>query len=69
MRRSLVLTEESAKHSFRASLPPHVFEVKQTGAAGTARQSEPFWRLTARDVRGFATTYFSTLAAALAFFA
>ena len=72
MRRSLVLTQESARHSFRATLPPHVFKVELAEAGpglSAEKAQEPFWRLTARDVRGFATTYFATLAAALAFLA
>ncbi|OBX18256.1 hypothetical protein A9995_12230 [Erythrobacter sp. QSSC1-22B] len=61
MRRSLVLTDETARHPFRASLPPHVRKVEE---AESLPQS---WRLTASDVRGVATTYFATFAATLAF--
>lgn len=61
MRRALVLTEEGARHSFRATLPAHVFEPYEI-------EGKPsFWRLTASDIRGFATTYFACLAAALVF--
>ena len=61
MRRSLVLTDETARHPFRASLPPHARKLEE-------RQSpQPSWRLTASDVRGVATTYFATFAATLAF--
>lgn len=63
MRRALVLTDESARHPFRASL--------RAGA-----RSEPVserrtidWRLTASDMRGFATVYFASFAAVLAFIA
>ncbi len=73
MRRALVLTQESARNPFRASLPPHVFKVEGDGEPSDEKQAPaknvPFWRLTASDVRGFATTYFATLAAALAFLA
>ncbi|WP_379549881.1 hypothetical protein ACRAQ7_14400 [Erythrobacter sp. W53] len=61
MRRSLVLTNETARNRFRASLPSYIFR-----PVDDARQ-EPFWRLTARDIRGVATTYFATFAATLAF--
>lgn len=63
MRRSLVLTDETARHPFRASLPPHV---RRREDIDTQIQS---WRLTASDVRGVATTYFATFAAVLAFIA
>jgi len=61
MRRSLVLTDETARHPFRASLPPHVREVDESVPPSQS------WRLTASDVRGVATTYFATFAATLAF--
>jgi len=62
MRRSLVLTTESARHPFRASLP-------QRRAAFADLPADPGgdWRLTADDIRGVATTYFATVAAVLAF--
>ena len=63
MRRSLVLTDETARHPFRASLPPHA---RRPEEIHTQIQS---WRLTASDVRGVATTYFATFAAVLAFIA
>jgi hypothetical protein len=61
MRRSLVLTDETARHPFRASLPPHVCKREE------ADKPPQSWRLTASDVRGVATTYFATFAATLAF--
>tara|TARA_R110002072_G_scaffold38314_26_gene111113 strand:+ start:970 stop:1161 length:192 start_codon:yes stop_codon:yes gene_type:complete len=61
MRRSLVLTDETARHPFRASLTPHVRKPEE---GETSPQS---WRLTASDIRGVATTYFATFAATLAF--
>ncbi|MEM7779841.1 MAG: hypothetical protein AAF697_05555 [Pseudomonadota bacterium] len=60
-RRALVLTEESARHPFRASLPPHVKEDLHDIPA------ESLWRLTADDARGFASVYFATFAAVLVF--
>jgi hypothetical protein len=61
MRRSLVLTDESARHWFRATLPPHV---KRDLIPIPA---EGLWRLTLADVRGVASTYLATTAAILAF--
>jgi putative SOS response-associated peptidase YedK len=61
MRRSLVLTDESARHWFRASLPPHV---KRDLIPIPA---EALWRLTMSDVRGVASTYVAATAAILAF--
>jgi hypothetical protein len=51
MRRSLVLTDESARHPFLTSLPPHV-----------RKDAEPVpsrmpWRLDASDLRDFLLAY------------
>lgn len=59
MRRSLVLTTESARHPFRAALPPQVF----------AQDAAPLRRLLAEDAKGFALTYFACFVAVLAFIA
>lgn len=61
MRRSLVLTDESARHWLRVSLPPHV---KRDLIPIPA---EDLWRLTLADVRGVASTYVAATAAILAF--
>ncbi len=61
MRRSLVLTDESARHWFRASLPPHVRRNLIPIPA------ESLWRLTMQDVRGAATTYVALTLAIFAF--
>lgn len=61
MRRSLVLTDETARHWFRRSLPPHI------RAELIPIPAESLWRLTSEDVKGFASTYFAATAAALAF--
>ena len=61
MRRALVLTDESARHPFRARLPGQ--RRREPDAAFRATD----WRLTATDVRGFATAYFASFAAVLAF--
>ena len=51
MRRSLVLTDETARHPFLASLPRHV----RTGeAAVPVPRSRPTWF---RDLRDFVVTY------------
>jgi chaperonin GroEL (HSP60 family) len=63
MRRSLILTDEAARHPFLASLPPHV------------RQGvEPIvikrgWQLTAEDVRSFLLAYCACLLAVTIFIA
>lgn len=62
MRRALVLTTESVRHWFRASLPQ-----RRSAFADLAGSAPIDWRLTAADVRGVATTYFATLAAVFAF--
>ncbi|PLK23926.1 hypothetical protein C0V72_06865 [Porphyrobacter sp. TH134] len=61
MRRSLVLTDESARHWFRRRLPPHV---KRDLIPIPA---EALWRLTVDDVRGVASTYVASTLAILAF--
>lgn len=61
MRRSLVLTEETATHPFRATLPPRVKRDLLDIPA------ESLWRLTATDVRGFASAYVAITAAIFAF--
>ena len=62
-RRSLVLTDEAARHPFRASLPPRAGQ--QDDLPANRMQFLPM----REDIRGFATTYFATLAAALVFLA
>jgi hypothetical protein len=61
MRRRLVLTDEAARHPFRASLPPHVrrdlFPIP----------AESLWRLTVDDAKGFASVYVAATAAIFAF--
>ena len=63
MRRALVLTDEGARHPFRASLPV----TSRRERAATARTTD--WRLTGNDIRGFATVYFASFACVLAFIA
>ena len=63
MRRALVLTDEAARHPFRAILPAHVRQEPESSRRTTN------WRLTTSDIRGFATAYFASFAAVLAFIA
>ncbi len=51
MRRSLVLTDEQARHPFLASLPPHVRLGTQPVAVARSRSS---W---SRDLRDFLAAY------------
>ena len=60
-RRALVLTNDAARHPFRASLPPHVTRDLIPVPA------EDLWRLTKEDVRGAVSVYIATTAAVLAF--
>ena len=63
MRRALVLTDEGARHPFRMSLRAGLRRDPVNAPRG------PDWRLTASDVRGFATVYFASFAAVLTFIA
>lgn len=62
MRRALVLSDETARHSFLASLPPHI---RQPIKPDT--HEAPRWRLTARDVREFLMAYCACFMAASVF--
>ena len=59
-----MLTNEAARHPFRASLP-------QYPRKALVREDMPpvsvDWKLTASDIRGVASTYVATFAATLAF--
>jgi hypothetical protein len=61
MRRSLVLTDEQARHPMRASLPPHV------RGGNRVRVDRPSRVITRDDVHGFAGAYFACLAAVAVF--
>lgn len=63
MRRALVLTDETARHPFLASLPPHV----RSGEAPKKARTD--WRLTASDWRGFFASYLASLVVVIAFIA
>ena len=63
MRRALVLTDEAARHPFRASLPAHVRELRHEDAEPRAP-----WRASLlQDMRGFLSAYAAFLAATVAF--
>ena len=62
-RRYLVLTDETARHPFRASLPPHVRSPLSEDAPVEARS----WRLSRRDWRDFLGTWFAGFAAVTMF--
>lgn len=67
MRRALVLTDESARHPFRASLPPHVVL-----RANEVEKIVP-WRvrlgLTRKEAETVLATYAAGFVATLTFFA
>jgi len=65
MRRSLVLTDESARHPFRASLPAQWREQRHEAA-----EPRVPWRARLQaDMRGFAQAYCACLLAVTAFIA
>lgn len=70
-RRALVLSQESAGHPFRRSLPPHVFteplgiDVEAEENAQAARN----WRLNGGDWRSFLTAYCASFVAVMIFIA
>lgn len=65
MRRALVLTDEAARHPFRASLPAHV-----CGLAIDEVEPRVAWHIPlVGDVRGFAQAYCACLLAVTAFIA
>ncbi|MGX7894983.1 hypothetical protein [Tsuneonella sp. HG222] len=66
MRRSLVITDETSRHPFRASLPPHV-RGGQDASASVFRLWRNALKLSAEDVRGFTTSYVACLVAVAAF--
>lgn len=67
MRRSLVLSDETARHPFLASLPPHVRRVRHDNEPCDPDEDLSWWKLTRDDIRGFVSTYLATFLAALVF--
>lgn len=66
MRRSLVLTDESARHPFRISLPPHV--LARAGEIEHAVHWTKRLGLTRKDAQTIAATYTAGFLATTAFF-
>ncbi|WP_114522063.1 hypothetical protein [Altererythrobacter sp. ZODW24] len=63
MRNNLVLTDETARHPFRATLPPHV------RASGERRDINSVWEITTQDVKEFLMAYCACFMAASIFLA
>ncbi len=63
MRRALVVTDESARHPFLQSLPPHV----RRGAA--AKPARGGWNVSLRDWRDFLLSYCACFVAVSAYIA
>jgi hypothetical protein len=63
LRRALVITDETARHPFLASLPPHI--------RGQAYHALPqrSWRITAQDAKEFLMAYCACFLAVSAFIA
>ncbi|MGB3378653.1 MAG: hypothetical protein WBA55_07775 [Allopontixanthobacter sediminis] len=59
----MVLSDESARHPFLASLPPHVRKGIDPGPA------RPRWVISREDVRGFFGAYIACLLAVMIFIA
>ena len=66
MRRALVLTDESARHPFRAMLP---MSSRRVGEVENRRSWRLNFGLDANDVRQFAATYSAAFLATTVFFA
>jgi hypothetical protein len=62
-RRSLVITDEAARHPFLASLPPHV----RRGTPALALRRG--WGLSGRDWRDFLAAYCASFVAVMLFIA
>lgn len=68
-RRALVLTQESAGHWFRRSLPPHVFAIATDANAPGNAEAARQWRLSGGDWRGFLAAYCASFVAVSLFIA
>ncbi|TIX51963.1 hypothetical protein [Alteraurantiacibacter aquimixticola] len=66
MRRALVLTNEAARHPFRASLPMFVFAI---GEMENRRSWRLNFGLNVNDARHFAATYVASFVAVSTFIA
>ena len=63
MRRALVVTDESARHPFLQSLPPHIRR------AEAPVQPRHGWQITVRDWRDFLLSYLACFVAVSAYIA
>jgi hypothetical protein len=63
IRRALVVTDESARHPFLASLPPHVRGLRKDGPV------QHTWRITTQDAKEFLMAYCACFLAVSAFIA
>ena len=64
MRRTVVLTDEAARHPFLASLPPHV---RFVAAEGEEKDEDARSRWTMQDLREFLMAYCASFLAVSAF--
>jgi len=68
LKRTLVLSTESARHPFRRSLPAHVLRWEEpeakaaAGKAPTARDDDQDWKLFALSFSAFFTAFYSFIA-------
>lgn len=70
-RRSLVLTQESAGHWFRRSLPPHVFTdpLEDDPVERENAEAARHWRISGGDWKGFFSAYCASFVAIIMFIA
>jgi hypothetical protein len=66
-RRALVLGDETARHPFRQSLPPHIRESALADAAKRAKRRH--WQVTLGDWREFLAAYCASFVAVMVFIA
>ncbi|MET0371219.1 MAG: hypothetical protein ABW039_07565 [Sphingobium sp.] len=65
LKRTLVLTTESARHPFRQTLPPHVFATAPTATAeknmklGSVAADDSDWKLFMLSFCAFFTAFYS----------
>ena len=69
MRRALVLTDESARHSFRASLPQKLRRLASVRRLWSAQGSRSSWRLNNADLSYFAASFCGGIVAVSTFIA
>lgn len=65
-RRALVLTDETARHPFLRSLPPHVRRIGPEAPEAQAPVASG-WRFTLADLRQFMTAYCASFVAVTVF--